>query len=144
MYKLLHLILICEPLWCKPALVFHCDESHIKQVANPQHLSEQDFGSHGRQHHQTLLQWRHLPDNHGGAGRHVQTHPHRNLIERRQVIESGGRDDEWSGGVVVYTYGYSATMDLIWNVNNVVVVWLSMSKEVPRRGIEKAIALIRQ
>lgn len=45
---------------------------------------------------------------------------------------------------MVYKYGYSVTMDLIENVNNVVFVCLSMSEEVPRRGIEKAIALIRQ
>lgn len=73
------------------------------------HLSKQDLGPHGRQHHQTLLQWRHLPDNHGGDGGHVQTHPHRNLIGRQGGVTSEERDGrrvKWrSGGLHVRLRG---------------------------------------
>lgn len=55
----------------------------------------QDPGSHGWQHHQALLQRRHLPDHHGGAGGHVQAHPYRNLtgdqrVSRTRARKSGG------------------------------------------------------
>lgn len=54
---------------------------------------QQHSGSHGWQHHQALLQWRHLPDHHGGAGGHVQAHPYWNLTGDQQVTQTRG--EEW-------------------------------------------------
>lgn len=53
---------------------------------------QQHSGSHGWQHHQALLQWRHLPDHHGGAGGHVQAHPYWNLTGDQQVTQTRGED----------------------------------------------------
>lgn len=62
-------------------------------ITDPYH--QQDSSSHGWQHHHALLQRRHLPDLHGGAGGHVQAHPDRNLTGDQPVSLEEGEEEWW-------------------------------------------------
>lgn len=86
------------------AVCFRLQRNHKWYTINSCH--QQHSGSHGWQHHQALLQWRHLPDHHGGAGGHVQAHPYWNLTGDQQVTQTRG------GGLEVYT----AIIDSKWIV----------------------------
>lgn len=98
------------------AVCFRLQRNHKWYTINSCH--QQHSGSHGWQHHQALLQWRHLPDHYGGAGGHVQAHPYWNLTGDQQVTRTRG------GGLEVYT----AIMDSKWIVKKKKVSWEELEK----------------